>query len=374
VNRDNRGRWPIEDILARTDLAALLDELAEPATVSTRGRRWHCPVADHHDNHASVSMYADAHGHQRWRCWSGDDRHRGDAIDLLQATRGLNRGDAIEYLAGRAGIARDTPLPPAPPRPPRQPARPIPLDPAVPLYVEACERVLRTTAGRPVRDWLANRGFDEATIRANHLGADPGRRAMYRNKGLPYGTSLGATFPALDPLGTVRYVQTRYLQPEPGGPKYDNPAGDLGTNPRLAWTAAPSHNNQGLLLVCEGIPDALTAAQAGHRSVAVLGSHAPDRSVVNRLIVQAEQHDLTIVAMQDGDPAGRLWANRLGHLLAQRDHDLQVIEPPTPGTDLNDWARHDPDWSQWLPSREQRISPPTPEPTPTPPNPGLEID
>ena len=31
-------RWPIDDILARTDLAALLDEFAQP---DQRARRWH---------------------------------------------------------------------------------------------------------------------------------------------------------------------------------------------------------------------------------------------------------------------------------------------------------------------------------------------
>ena len=75
-------RWEIDDVLARTDLARLLDELAQPATHAVRGRRWHCPVPDHPDHRASVTMHTDHRGHERWRCWSGDDTHRGDAIDL----------------------------------------------------------------------------------------------------------------------------------------------------------------------------------------------------------------------------------------------------------------------------------------------------
>lgn len=49
-------RWQIVDVLDRTDLARLLDELAEPATHNMRGRRWHCPLPDHDDHHASVTI------------------------------------------------------------------------------------------------------------------------------------------------------------------------------------------------------------------------------------------------------------------------------------------------------------------------------
>ena len=80
---------------------------------------------------------------------------------------------------------------------------------------------------------------------------------MSRQRGLPHGHSLAATFPALDPNGNVQYVQARYLEPI-GSDKYDNPAGSLGSNPRLAWTRTPDgRTSPGVLLVTEGIPDAL---------------------------------------------------------------------------------------------------------------------
>jgi hypothetical protein len=98
------GRWWIDDVLERTDLGRLLDELAEPAEGASRGRRWHCPLSSHEDRHPSVSMFIDRAGHQRWRCWSGDDTHRGDAIDLVMAVRGCSRVDAVGWLAGRLGL------------------------------------------------------------------------------------------------------------------------------------------------------------------------------------------------------------------------------------------------------------------------------
>ncbi|MGH9228919.1 MAG: toprim domain-containing protein [Acidimicrobiales bacterium] len=339
-----RPRWAIEDVVARTDLARLLDELAQPATHAIRGRRWHCPVPDHADHHASVTMHTDHRGHERWRCWSGDDTHRGDAIDLVVATQRMTRGEAIDWLANRAGMIPDRPLPPITRKPrPTLPAV-VPLAPAVVRYVQACERILWTPTGRRVRDWLHERGFNDDTIRANRVGADPGRQLMRRPRGLPHGTSTAATFSVLAPDGHLTYVQTRYLAPGDDS-KYDNPAAALGTNPRLAWTRQPSGQGRaGLLLVCEGIPDALTAAQGGYAAVGILGSQAPDRVVAARLAHHADRHHQRLVAVIDADPAGRRWGEHLGQLLRGDGLELTVIGPPD-GHDLNSWACDDQNWT-----------------------------
>lgn len=340
-------RWQIADVLDRTDLARLLHELAEPATHNVRGRRWHCPLPDHDDHHASVTMHTDHRGHERWRCWSGDDTHRGDAIDLIVATQRVSRGEAVDWLAQRAGMVPDRPLP-APARKSR-PNRPIhvPLDPSVVRYAVACERILWGPTGRPVREWLHGRGFTDELIAANRIGADPGRRMMPRRRGLPFGNSVAAVLPALDPDGQVQYLQARYLEPG-DGPKYDNPSGVLGSNPRLAWARPVEHNRSEVLIVCEGIPDALTAAGHGFRATAVLGSQAPDHSVANRLRTFAERQGLELVAVVDNDEAGHAWGVRLSYLLEDAGRNLLVLEPPVPGTDLNLWVAQDPDWARSL--------------------------
>ncbi len=348
-------RWQIDDVLDRTDLAALLDEIAQPATHSMRGRRWHCPLPEHDDHHASVTMHTDHRGHERWRCWSGDDTHRGDAIDLITATQRLSRAEAIDWLAQRAGMIPDRPLP-EPARKPR-PARPsyVPLDPAVSQYATACERILWGPAGQPVREWLHGRGFTDELLAANHVGADPGRRMMRRCRGLPYGNSTAAVFPALDPEGRIHYLQARYLEPG-DGPKYDNPAAALGSNPRVAWTRTTGPARPGTLLVCEGIPDALTAAHAGFRSAAVLGSQMPDHTIAARLASFVERHDLALTAIIDSDAAGRSWGQRLGGLIDSTGHRLRVIEPPSEGLDLNSWACSSLDWQREI------IPPAVPQP------------
>lgn len=108
--RDRHAHWPIGDVLDRTDLAALLDELTEASGRLGPGRKWHCPIADHDDHHASVTMFRDRHGHERWRCWSAD--HRGDTIDLVAGVRRCDRLEAVDWLATRAGLIPDRPLPP----------------------------------------------------------------------------------------------------------------------------------------------------------------------------------------------------------------------------------------------------------------------
>ena len=331
-------RWPIEDVLARTDLANLLDDVTQPANHNTRGRRWHCPVPEHDDQHASVTIHTDHRGHERWRCWSGDNNHRGDAIDLAAITQHLPRPDAINWLATRAGMTPDQPLSAPPVKKPTAQRVDLPLDPAVLRYIHACEKILWTTIGKPVRDWLHNRGFNDQLLQANHIGADPGRQMLHRQRGLPYGATPGATFPAMNQAGEITYVQTRYLDPGTG-PKYDNPAAHLASNPRLAWTQPTGPVKPGYLIICEGIPDALTAVAGGYLSVAALGSSASDRNLVSAISRRARIESLAIVAAIDNDPAGHEFGRSLRKLMASQALELQVVAAPHLDMDLNEWTR-----------------------------------
>lgn len=347
---ESRPRWLIDDVLARTRLDEVLDELTGPAERSGPGRKWHCPAPDHEDHRASVTMHTDRRGHERWRCWSGD--HRGDAIDLVMIRRGGDRADAVDWLASRARMIPDQPLPPIPAKPrPTQPA--TVMDPAVERYVQICTAVLRSPQGAEVRAWLHGRGFDDATIRANQLGCDPGRQLLRRQRGLPYGKVPAATFPALSPTGQITFVQARYLDVHAAGRKYDNPAAALAPHPRIAFTATAESAQWPLLMVCEGMPDALTAAQAGYRSIGLLGAQAPDESVAARIASYADHHQLDVVLMTDANEPGRAAGDRLVELLRAERIDPCIVEPPaglvaadgTPVVDLNAWAQLDPGWS-----------------------------
>jgi hypothetical protein len=335
---DSRPGWRIDDVLARTDLADLLDQLAEPAMFATRGRRWHCPLPDHDDHHASVTIHTDHRGHQRWRCWSGDNNHRGDAIDLVSVTQRLDRVSALDWLAARNGMIPDIPMPSIARREPVvRPPVDTPLDPCVIRYVEACEKILWRPTGRPVLEWLNGRGFDDDLLQANRVGCDPGREMMQRQRGLAYGGSIGAVFPALNEQGDVHYVQTRYLNPGTG-PKYDNPSAVLATNPRLAWPTSEAARAATDCVLCEGVPDGLTAAALGFPAIATLGSQAVGARAVARVTDFVARNEFNVTIVNDNDDAGKSWGDHWAVALAKRGIGSCRIEPPQEGLDLNAWV------------------------------------
>jgi DNA primase len=329
-----------DELLRRTDLAALLDELSpQPAVRLGPSVRWRCIDPDHDDLHPSITMFTDHRGVARWRCWSGG--HGGTAIDALVVARGLRVGEAIDELARRARLDLHTAELTRRPSPVNRPAM-VPLDPCVTDYVRSCEQILWARPGQPVVEWLVDeRRLDPDVLRVNHVGADPGPALLARAAGLPRG-GVAAVLPALTVDGTVAYVQARYLQPPEGRAKYDNPAGRLATNPRLAWSHAPRPIRPDLLVVCEGLPDALTAATAGVASVAILGASYPDAHVVRQIVDRSNGRRMMLAF--DNDRAGVAAAERVHDLLARHEVTVDRLDLPD-GTDLNDLARRDPAWA-----------------------------
>ena len=326
-----RGRYDREELLARTDLRALLDELCGPATALGRTARWRCPEPDHDDAHPSVTVTTDRRGVERWRCWSGG--HGGTAIDAIHAVHRIGNREAILELARRSGLQPDQPnvrrtvaLPP--------PREPVPLHPNVIRYVEACEQLLWKPIGRPVLDYLTNdRGLDGDVLRVNRVGADPGASRLQRASGLPRG-GPGAVFPALTGDGEITYLQTRYIDPSEHRSKYGNPTSRLGDNPRHGWTQ-PVGSPKEPVVICEGFPDALTANSAGYTAVAVLGALNATPVLAERIATRIGSRPV-IVAL-DGDDAGRSASLILTGALAR--HGMMVVELPLPsGADLNSWV------------------------------------
>lgn len=310
------------EVLRRTDLAAVLDALTARAQGGLRPR-WRCPDPDHEDRHPSVSMRV-VNDIGRWRCWACG--RGGTAIDALVAARRLTVGEAIRHLAENAHVEPIR-------HPEDQPATPVPLHPTVVAYTEACARVLSTRAGAPVLSWLTGeRAISVDVICANLVGADPGPDLLRRRRGLPRG-GRAAVLPSFDADGTVSYVQARYLDPD-APTKYGNPVARLGSNPGLSWTRCQPAS--GPLIVCEGVIDALTAATAGLASVAVLGATYPSQRMADQIARGAGSRPVVIAF--DGDEPGRIAAERLQGMLADRRVDAGVCDLPD-GADLNSLAR-----------------------------------
>jgi DNA primase len=324
-----------DDLLRRTDLAALLDDLSPgPPTRLGKTARWRCIDPGHQDNNPSVTMFTDHRGIQRWKCWSGG--HNGTAIDAILTAKGGTIAQALADLEERTGsdldrtaLARIAPVP----------SGPVELDPVVLEYVEACQRILWKPAGRPVLDYLVTeRGLDPNVIEANHLGADLGPAVMSRRKGLPRG-GVAAVLPTLAIDGRIIYAQARYILPRSGQPKYDNPAGRLGTNPRIGWIVSPTKRSTSVLVVCEGLIDALTTTGAGFASVALLSATYAHQEVARS--ISDEAGDRKVLLGLDNDVAGRTASQLLADTFEALNCRHGTVQIPT-GHDLNTQLRESP--------------------------------
>ena len=326
-------RYDRDELLARTDLAALADELLGFHVGNGRNARWPSPVPNHPQTGRTppMSIFVDHRGIERWTCFATGAN--GTAIDLVMVATGRSVGDAITWLAERARLDRPPTERPPPVRrapPPPAPAR----DPSGALqeYVEACERILWQPAGASIRQWLVEeRCLDPEVLRLNRVGADPGPRSLRRARGLPRG-GPAAVLPALDDDREPVYLQARYLSPPPNRSKYDNPTAEHGTNPRLVSVWRVGREDQGPTLITEGVPDALAAATVGYRATALLGAGLPDPNVARRL---AQRGGVLVIAF-DADHAGRAGAAKLGELL-RGVGPMSIVDVVPPASDLNAW-------------------------------------
>ena len=331
-------------ILDRIDLPALADDMLGPHHGRGPSATWPCPDARHGPQTGRtppVSVFTGRSGIQLWHCHGCGAG--GTAIDLVITTHDMRIRDAIEWLAHRAGITQAAP-PDLPQRARRQPVPrvlpPLRAGPGeVRAYVAACEEYLWSEHGGRWHAWLQARGFTDPVVRANRIGADPGPTVMPRASGLPR-RGRAVVFPVLTAEREPAYLQARYLDVKRAGRKYDNPADRLTPNPRVALVRTPraSATARGVaLVVCEGLPDALTIAGVGHAAAAVLGAGLPDEAVARR--VEQLARGRPIVLAFDNDPAGRHGSHQLQRLVSSRDASVVRVLGLPDGTDVNDWAR-----------------------------------
>jgi DNA primase len=337
------------EVLARIDLGELASEICGPPVGRGRSARWHCPNPDHPDQHPSMSLYNGKHGQRRWKCHACGEG--GTAVDLLMITSRLDAGQALRELASRAGLhpaydtrpvgAKTVPARPAPAT--RSPAARLP-SPAIERLVAQTAELLWQPAGDGARGHLLRRGLTEQVVRANRVGFDPGPRRLPRPRGLPY-HGPGIVYPVLDRTGVAIYYQLRYLDPSIAATrKYDQPVAELAPNPKLALIRAPTAPRPGPLVVCEGMPDALTAVHSGLPAVAVLGvAHAGADSAPALAALLAGTHPASAYLIAfDADPPGTTAAHRLAAHLALQGATVARVAPPPDTPDINAWWQAEP--------------------------------
>jgi hypothetical protein len=344
-------RFDRDRILAAVDLPALADELLGPHRGPSRSAMWPCPSPQHAQTGRTppVSIFRTSGGEQRWHCHGCGIG--GSAVDLVMAARGVPVRDALEELAARTG-SRDWALTDTPNKLRSQQPRATPAPAAcgdlrgLGDYVQACAERLWQPAGGPVLRWLTRaRGLPEEVLRANRIGADPGRHDQPRPDGMP-AAGWAAVLPVFEE-GRAVFAHLRSLHPPPGRPRYLNAATRLAPNPRVA-VYAPAQPVGPCVVVTEGAVDALSANAAGFRAAAVLGAalaglgaDAADQSpVVDRL---AHQGAPLLVAF-DADAAGDHAGKRLHEMLRARGIRAGRLRIPDAANDLNGWMCRTPDW------------------------------
>ncbi len=243
LTTDYRDREELAELVARVDLAALVEEYAGPGQRQGAGWVYSCPHPGHPDTHPSFTVKADPQGVERGKCWSVC-AWSGDALALVQWLRGCDVAEAAQYLRARTGTPesyRPTGPRPTPPRArPSAPLAPLPEGPARPP-AEAAARIM---AG-----YLQRRGWPAEA--ADRFGLEVvldtrGRPAIRHPFTVPSGAGV-----------VVASWQDRATSA--AGPKWVAPAG----RPLPPWNvAALEAETVAAVILCEGPADAIAATLA----------------------------------------------------------------------------------------------------------------
>lgn len=337
-----KGHLDRQEVLSRIALDELADDLLGGGKGTGTGRRWPSPVRSHEQTGKTppMSIFTTRYGEQRWTCFATGAS--GTAIDLVMEAKGHNFRDALWFLADRAGVSEEPfdkagRVKPAPRRAPLRLAATTP-DPALEAYVSSAEAFMDHPDARGPKEWLEARGISEDLWVPNRIGYDPGPQTFPRPDGLPkYGHMI--VFPVRNGEGELVYAQMRHLGISDY--KYRNPASSIAVNPNVSMHPRPGAE---VVVVAEGIPDALVANRAGFASVAVLGVGSSMREDIVGPIAKFASGQRLVVAL-DADVNGEIVESVRAKLNDAHDGPVGVLRPEV--GDLSDW---------WLRARQELIT------------------
>jgi DNA primase len=269
---------------------------------------------------------------------------RGDLITFVRETQHVDFAGAVEFLAGRAGIALRYDSPGAT----RDHRRKSELTEAMEAAVEWYhQRLLVAPDAGPARGYLRSRGYDKEVLTRFKLGwapdgwdslcrALPFSADVLRDTGLAFTNRSGrqmdafrarVTFPIFDAAGKPVAFGARIL-PGAEGPKYKNSQeGPLYSKRRmlygLNWAKADIVT-RGEVIVCEGYTDVIAFHRAGlSAAVATCGTALADEHMA-----LLKNFTRRIVLAYDADSAGQGAAERFYAWEQKLDLDIHVLHLP----------------------------------------------
>ena len=336
----------LDELRARTPLAGLI---GRKTRLAKAGRQWKgcCPF--HGEKSPSFYVYDD-----HYHCF-GCGAH-GDAIAFVMQSDGASFPEAVERLAGEAGLE----VPKATPQQAKREAKARDLHAVLEAANEAYQRRLRLPEGRAGLDYLLRRGLSEQTIQEFGLGWSGGGRGTLAadlkplgieprqlvEAGLMRAGEEGAPpvdlffnrvmFPIRDRRGRLVSFGGRILGD--GQPKYVNgPETDLFSKRRNLYgieRAREAAFRGKPVLVAEGYMDVIALHQAGFTgAVAPLGTALTEEQLAElwRMVPQP-------VLCFDGDAAGSRAATRAAELalpMLSTEQGLRFVTLPK-GQDPDD--------------------------------------
>ena len=329
------GKIRDEDIALVRERTSIVDVISEQVTLKPAGGgnlKGLCPF--HDEKTPSFTVSAARNVYYCHGCAAG-----GDAIRFVMETERLSFVEAVERLAGRAGVQlRYVEAGPAPVRQ-AQGQRPR-LTEAHAVAAQFYAEQLATPAARAAREFLATRGFDRAAAQTYGCGFAPegwdGLVKVLRQRGFSSTEMVTAglakqsrngnlidrfrrrlLWPIRDLPGDVIGFGARKLFDDDDGPKYLNtPETPLYKKSHVLYGIEHAKREiakQGRVVVVEGYTDVMACHLAGVPvAVATCGTAfgADHIGVLRRLLMDADGLAGEIIFTFDGDAAGQKAALR----------------------------------------------------------------
>jgi DNA primase len=318
------GPHLLEEILRRTDLVQLVGRRVK---LTRRGQVfWGC-CPFHGEKTASFKVENARRTYKCFGCGAG-----GDAFKWLMEIEGLSFPEAVEKLAGEAGVE----LPKWTPEDEAREEKKKSLYDVIGTAAAFFEAELQGSRGTEARRYLASRGFDGEATRRFHLGYAPSGNALlehFKTKNIAPDDAIAAglarpadenrglrdfffervMFPIADSQGRIVAFGGRGLAAD-AKPKYINTGETaLFSKGRMLYNfaaARPAAIKSGSIVLCEGYMDVIALVRAGFEAaVAPLGTALTEDQLGLLWKVAAEP-----IVTFDGDEAGLHAAHRAARL------------------------------------------------------------
>lgn len=279
-----------------------------------------CGSGEHEKKTGAFSMYRDATGRYKVKCFSCGVSQ--DTLGALRLLWNCSETEAIERALNVTVDAAGIPAGYSPTRPPMPPAMPTTApkeqkagaEPDTCDYFARCREQLQTSD--EAQKYLTRRGISADVIRRFGIGYDADARRVV----IPCGTAFYVAR-AIDDN-----VKARYLNPKGTASALFNP---------IALT------NSGPVFITEGAFDALSIIQAGGEAVA-LNSTSNAHKVLDAL-KGVKPDGLRILLALDNDAAGVTTAENLFESLQDAGYNVQRVDVAKPYKDASEALEKGPD-------------------------------